>query len=516
MRSSMAPLEIAIDFGASNIKAFRLSDGKLWPVKLNKEQYAGDHAPNCLYYKKLKKSDGWEALIGSRAREEIRGDEANGVRDIKRRLESENWRKFIPVLNREIGIGEAATQIFASILKLVQPQEGQPVEAVLTAPVSFSGAQIRRLRKAAADAGIQVRHVLTEPFAALFSLADLEKNSLLLVFDFGGSTLDISVSRMESDGGRIAVTELAAEGLRLGGYDIDEAICRELLDPALVREYAAATEYRGDEEVARQSLLENIAARREEMYREDGEEADISFEPPLILKRTELEKLLATEQFAGRIRATLDTLFTELQEGPEALGRQDIDFILPVGGLLQMPVFARLLEEYFGADRFNAQEFDYENTDMLCDGIESRYMAVAGGAARYLQLCRDAEVEFTSALPFQLGFMNGKKFIPCIAKNTPRGGSYRSLPKPLSPQQLEADDWSLRVFQCFANPDNDEPIFVDKIALNKDLYLPDQPVMVAMNMEHDGKLRVVISQRQVFDEEDDSGEVEVETRYLEI
>lgn len=515
MRSSMEPLEIAIDFGASNIKAFRLSDGKLWPVKLNKDQISGDHAPNCLYYKKLKKGDGWESLIGSRARELIRKDGANGVHDIKRRLESENWRKFIPVLDREIGIGEAATQIFASILKLVQPQEGQPVEAVLTAPVSFSGVQIRRLRKAAADAGIQVRHVLTEPFAALFSLADLEKNSLLLVFDFGGSTLDISVSRMESKDGRIAITELAAEGLRLGGYDIDEAICRELLDPDLVREFAAS-KFGGDEEVARQILLEKITVAREWISTWEEEEMDIDLDLPLSLKKTELEKLLRTEQFAGRIRATLDTLFKELQEGPEALGRQDIDLILPVGGLMQMPVFARLLEEYFGADRFNAQEFDYENTDMLCDGIESRYMAVAGGAARYLQLCRDAEVEFTSALPFQLGFMNGKKFIPCIAKNTPRGGSYRSLPKPLSPQQLEADEWSLRVFQCFANPDNDEPIFVDKIALNKNLYLPDQPVMVAMNMEHDGKLRVVISQQQVFDEEDDSGEVEVETRYLEI
>lgn len=56
-----------------------------------------------------------------------------------------------------------------------------------------------------------------------------ERDENVLIFDFGGSTLDLSLLHVESYDG-ICIEELASAGLSYGGIDIDAAIFSEILE----------------------------------------------------------------------------------------------------------------------------------------------------------------------------------------------------------------------------------------------------------------------------------------------
>lgn len=133
-------------------------------------------------------------------------------------------------------------ELIGLILKRVHDQAeavlDQPVEeAVLGRPVKFSDdAEVdrfaqERLEKAAAFAGFKAVSFEKEPIAAaLFYLNSADHPQTILVFDFGGGTLDLTVVRAKGkgiDGAEI----LAAQGVLIGGDDLDSAIMRDTVAP---------------------------------------------------------------------------------------------------------------------------------------------------------------------------------------------------------------------------------------------------------------------------------------------
>lgn len=109
-------------------------------------------------------------------------------------------------------------------------------EAVVTVPLYFNGLQRRAIRKAAERAGIAVKTFIHEPFAAVvgYLLADENKwNSLkesrenILVFDWGGGTLDITLVKLDS-GCLYEVSTAGANG-KSGDY-FDEVLMSYVID----------------------------------------------------------------------------------------------------------------------------------------------------------------------------------------------------------------------------------------------------------------------------------------------
>ena len=515
----MEPYKVGIDFGACNIKAAGIEDGKILPIKLNTYEYGGEHTPNVLLYSRMK-SGKTQLTLGDKALTKAKAtNRQNLVEDIKRKLQQPCWSQYIPALEREAELGEVTRDIFAALKKYLPLEDEQEAEAVLTIPVNFSTAQIARLRRGAEDAGLKVRDIISEPFAAMFALKDTGRDELALVFDFGGSTLDISVAKIERADGELSISELAAEGLAFGGRDIDELIYNDILTEEDKENISATLGENVTPDVLRQTIMrQNIAPAKERIFGEGGEEEEnITYEPDIRVRRDAIEAALHSSGAMERIKATLDSLFNELADGPEAYTRDDITLILPLGGTARIPLFAELLENYFGPDKFSARDFDYENAKMLDDAIKSRYMAVTVGAASYLKaLDSDSAPACSSVVPFRLGFKKGDQFIPCLGKNTPRGGSYRSPRKIYPVSELVANDWRIPLFQAFGGQDSDEITFIQEICLNKELYLDDHPVMLMFNITKDGDLRAVITQQQVFGEEGDSGEVLVEERIISL
>ena len=119
-----------------------------------------------------------------------------------------------------------AAQVLGALWKKVQsarPGMHSPAEAVFSIPVGFAPPRRQALRRAAELAGIAVKSFISEPTAAVCkNFAQVRHWPTVVVFDWGGGTLDISVVRIE----REHVHELATFGVPLGGDDIDQRLAR--------------------------------------------------------------------------------------------------------------------------------------------------------------------------------------------------------------------------------------------------------------------------------------------------
>jgi molecular chaperone DnaK len=97
--------------------------------------------------------------------------------------------------------------------------------ATVAVPIGFAGRKREVIKKAALRAGINIESFVSEPTAAFFAnQSELEGLENIIVFDWGGGTLDVSAIRHAN--GRI--TELATDGMPVAGDAIDESIARAI------------------------------------------------------------------------------------------------------------------------------------------------------------------------------------------------------------------------------------------------------------------------------------------------
>ena len=100
-------------------------------------------------------------------------------------------------------------------------------KAVVTLPANFSKAWKRETHDACSFAGLEYIRMMSEPTAAAVAyrlIADesmFEDDANILVLDYGGGTLDVSVLAVSGDS--IEVCSTAGDTF-LGGRDFDEAI----------------------------------------------------------------------------------------------------------------------------------------------------------------------------------------------------------------------------------------------------------------------------------------------------
>jgi molecular chaperone DnaK len=108
---------------------------------------------------------------------------------------------------------KVASKIIEHLIKIAEMSHAAKAgislnKAVFSIPINFNGRQRADLRKAAHEAGIEVDTFIHEPFAALigylysessYQYQDIPDSSYVLVFDWGGGTLDITVVKKEKE-----------------------------------------------------------------------------------------------------------------------------------------------------------------------------------------------------------------------------------------------------------------------------------------------------------------------------
>lgn len=233
------------------------------------------------------------------------------------------------------------------------PAELSPQRLVLTAPIDGYRGYREWLRRASQGLAVEEVALVDEPTAAAIG-AGLPPGSRVLVVDFGGGTIDLSLVILEGGEGRAApIAQLlrfagrdlensrqalrcarvvGKAGLAIGGRDIDHWIASEL-----------CPDLGGD------ALLE--AAEKLKCCLSDQDEAVVLWSPPeqasreLTLSRTALDALLERRGLVALLDELLERVLAAARA--QGLAIRDLDAVLPVGGSSRLPLIRRWLRERF-------------------------------------------------------------------------------------------------------------------------------------------------------------------------
>ncbi len=240
-------------------------------------------------------------------------------------------------------------QISAMILeKLKKNAEdflGNPVEkAIITVPAYFNDSQRQATKDAGKIAGLKVQRVMNEPTAAAIAYG-LETNCKgpknILVFDFGGGTLDISILKIENSKYKV----LAVSGdTHLGGEDIDNIITNFLIKEFeektgvnVSNNKKALRRLKVVAEKAKRELSFSIEAQIDIDSLAEGEDLNMS------ISRIDFENLC--EDIFNKLEKPLDDAIEDSK-----LTRYDIEELVLIGGSSRIPKVAEILIDYFHKD----------------------------------------------------------------------------------------------------------------------------------------------------------------------
>lgn len=218
--------------------------------------------------------------------------------------------------------------------------------AVLTCPADWGRRRRSVLLRGAQQAGIRVEALVDEPVAAgtyCLSVLDVAVGQSLVVFDFGGGTLDVAAVRRESDGLRV----LATGGLDdLGGLDVDAALAGQLgqlvvgRDPALWQRLSNPADAAAVRD--RRAFWAEVRAAKEMLSRTTSAPVPLPGDSgALHLTREELDR--AAGPLVDRAVDETRRLLRDASIGPAEFAG-----IFLVGGASRMPLVASKLHARFG------------------------------------------------------------------------------------------------------------------------------------------------------------------------
>ena len=206
---------LGIDLGTTNSLACVWKDGKAELVKNSLGEFLTPSVV-CL--------DGEGNLtVGAVAREQLITAPENTAAAFKRWM---GTQKTFTLGEKTFTPPELSALVLEKLRRDAEAALGEEVtEAVISVPAYFNDNQRSATKLAAQLAGLKTERIINEPSAAAlaYRLANGEEDACLIIFDFGGGTLDVSV--VECFENVIEITAIAGDN-RLGGGDIDEAIAR--------------------------------------------------------------------------------------------------------------------------------------------------------------------------------------------------------------------------------------------------------------------------------------------------
>lgn len=305
-----------IDFGTTNSVLAAVTNGRAETVSL-------DDPP-----------DGWGTLGFDKVLPTVLAEQNGGIvhgwraKGLTGRLDAVK-RLFtsdddVRIGNQTFKVEEAAGIFFREIKRRAALAGLEMDQAVVTIPANSRGKARSRTKISAGLSGIEVLALLNEPTAAAMAYSrHIDDDQRVLVFDFGGGTLDVTVLRSVNG----VFVEEASKGIqRLGGIDVDEAFSAGLRARVPVG-----------------SMITALDIERAKILLSTQEETTVSLLNGGTLNVTRGEFEAAIRPLILKVREPIDRCMADL-------GNPIIDHLVLVGGSSKIPAVRNFVREVVRMD----------------------------------------------------------------------------------------------------------------------------------------------------------------------
>ena len=265
---------------------------------------------------------GWEAKLKS-----------SGRFDAVKRMFATQLDFAVDDAGDALAVEEVATMLFAELRSRTILNGVAAEQAVITVPANSKGRARHRTKLCAGMAGLEVLALINEPTAAAMSYAQRHPESRqLLVFDWGGGTLDVTV--LQSHDG--VFIEQASSGLpRSGGLDFDSRLEKIVRDSIPGLDQLKPAE--------RHALRLEVELAKIRLSTADATSIELPDGKSFRITRSRFEQEI--EGLLNESRIPLQRCLNELQIGPGS-----IDALVLVGGTCRIPAVRKFVEDVLKAD----------------------------------------------------------------------------------------------------------------------------------------------------------------------
>jgi molecular chaperone DnaK len=294
-----------------------------------------------------------EVLVGEVAKRQAVTNVDRTIRSVKRHMGTD-WK--IQIDDKSFTAQQISAFVLQKLKRDAEAYLGEKVtDAVITVPAYFSDSERQATKEAGEVAGFNVLRIINEPTSAAlaYGLDKGEGEQMILVFDLGGGTFDVSLLEVSKDEDGFSTIEVKATNgdNHLGGDDWDQAV----VDHLVVQFRNAHGVDLSKDKMAMQRLRE--AGEKAKIELSSSSETTInlpyitaSAEGPLHLdeKLTRAQFQQLTSPLLERCRAPFHSVIKDA-----GIAVRDIDHVVLVGGSTRMPAVADLVRELTGGKEPN-------------------------------------------------------------------------------------------------------------------------------------------------------------------
>lgn len=336
---------VGIDLGTTNSVVSVLEGGE---PKVITNAEGSRTTPSVVAFTK----DG-EVLVGETAKRQAVTNVDRTITSVKRHMGTD-W-KTPPIDGKQYTPQEISARILQKLKRDAEQYLGDSVtDAVITVPAYFNDAERQATKEAGEIAGLNVLRIINEPTAAAlaYGLDKGKEDELILVFDLGGGTFDVSLLEVgkDEDFSTIQVRATAGDN-RLGGDDWDQ----RLVD-YLIKQFRDTTgvDVSGDK-IALQRLKEAAEQAKKELSSSTSTSINLPYLSLTDSGPVSLSETITRAKFEDLTKDLLDRTKKPFNDVVAEAGIKvaDIDHVVLVGGSTRMPQVTELVKQLTGGKEPN-------------------------------------------------------------------------------------------------------------------------------------------------------------------
>jgi molecular chaperone DnaK len=335
---------VGIDLGTTNSVVAVLEGGEP-TVIANAEGFRT--TPSVVAFTK----DG-EVLVGETAKRQAVTNVDRTIASVKRHMGTD-WKEEID--GKTYTPQEISARILGKLKRDAEQYLGEPVtDAVVTVPAYFNDAERQATKEAGEIAGLNVLRIINEPTAAAlaYGLDKGKEDELILVFDLGGGTFDVSLLEVgkDDDFSTIQVRSTAGDN-RLGGDDWDQRIVDHL-----IKKFKETTGVDvSKDKIAKQRLKEAAEQAKKELSSSTSTSIQLPYLSLTENGPANLDETLTRAQFEQMTSDLLDRTKKPFADVIKEAGIKvaDVAHVVLVGGSTRMPAVVELIKKETGGKEPN-------------------------------------------------------------------------------------------------------------------------------------------------------------------